>query len=39
MAEKEPERWVIINADRPKEAVHEEVVSVLTEKLKQNGMK
>ena len=34
MAEKEPERWIVINADRPKDVIHEEVVSILSEKLK-----
>ena len=33
MAAKEPERWVVIDADRSPEAVHEEVVSILKEKL------
>ena len=33
MAAAEPERWIVINADRPREEIHEEVVSILTEKL------
>ena len=33
MAAAEPERWIVINADRPREEIHEEVVTILTEKL------
>ena len=33
MAAAEPERWVVINADRTPDEIHAEVVSVLTEKL------
>ena len=37
MAAAEPERWVVINADRPKEEIHDEVVSVLKQALAQKG--
>lgn len=33
MAAAEPERWVVINADRTPDEIHAEVVSVLTEKM------
>ncbi len=33
MAAEEPERFVIINADRPKEEIHEEIVSILRGKI------
>ena len=32
MAAEEPERFVIINADRPKEEIHEEIISILSRK-------
>lgn len=32
MAAEEPERFVVINADRPKEEIHEEIVSILCRK-------
>ena len=34
MAAADPDRWVVINADRPKEEIHEEVVSILREKIR-----
>ena len=34
MATADPDRWVVINADRPKEEIHEEVVSILREKIR-----
>jgi dTMP kinase len=34
MAAADPDRWVVINADRPKEEIHEEVVSIIREKLR-----
>lgn len=34
MAAKDPARWVVINADRPKEIIHQEVVSIITEKIR-----
>ena len=37
MAAAEPERWVVIDADRPREEIHEEVVSVLLERLASAG--
>ena len=33
MAAEEPERFVIINADRPKEEIHEEIISILRGKI------
>ena len=33
MAAAEPERWIVINADRTRDEIHEEVVSILTSKL------
>ena len=33
MAAEEPERFVIINADRPKEEIHEEIISILRRKI------
>ena len=33
MAAAEPERWVVIDADRPREEIHEEVVSVVRKAL------
>ena len=29
MAEAEPDRWVVINADRPREEIHKEVLSII----------
>ena len=34
LAEKEPERWVIVDANRPKDVIHEEVVSILKERIR-----
>ena len=34
MAAAEPERWVVINADRSPEEIHEEVVSILSGKIR-----
>jgi len=37
MAAQDPGRWVVINADRPKEEIHEEITAILAERLKENG--
>ena len=37
MAAAEPERWAVINADRPAEEIHAEVVSVLMKRLSVKG--
>lgn len=37
MAAAEPERWAVINADRPAEEIHAEVVSVLMKRLSEKG--
>lgn len=38
MAAAEPGRWVVINADRSPQTIHEEVVSILRDRMKKHGM-
>jgi dTMP kinase len=36
-AVKEPERFIIIDSERPKETVHEEIILIITERLRERG--